>query len=69
MNRIDKDFTAGSVTTVKCGGDAEKQNHKVLALKSLEFSDSFLVGTNTGLIELHKLDHLNAKKGLNAGVS
>lgn len=56
MNLIDQDFTAGSVSIVKCVEGAEKINHKVVALKSLEFSDSFLVGTNTGFIELYKID-------------
>jgi hypothetical protein len=57
MNRIDQDFTEGSTAMVKCVKNEDKLSHKVLTIKPIEQTDSFLVGTNTGFVELYKMDH------------
>ena len=56
MNRIDLDFTEGSVASINVVKSEEKLTHKVLAVRPIEFTDSFLVGTNTGFVELYKVD-------------
>jgi phosphoinositide-3-kinase regulatory subunit 4 len=56
------------VSVVKCESQ-DKQFNKVTTLKALEQTDSFLVGTNTGLIQLYKMDHTAYREGKNLGVS
>lgn len=36
MKRIDEDFTAGSVSCIKCVESEEKLTHKVLTVKAIE---------------------------------
>ena len=69
MNRIDQDFTEGSVCCIKCVASEEKLTHKVLTVKPIEFTDSFLVGTNTGFVELYKVDHGTSRPSMSTGVA
>lgn len=55
LKNIENDFTAGSIDTIRIGEN--DVFNKVTALKAIEGTDGFVVGTNTGFVALYKEKH------------